>query len=140
MVNILSSLTPGIPVTAEVRTVCPKCAVIMQTGQISCCARDGAWFGECGDEDDLNFGYTWGEGIEACNAFVSLFSVKEEAPPKLIQQNTSAQHPNNTLRSNLGQEGNAQSIIAIDTDSAGCAISFSVFVISVHMYMQIQFW
>ena len=34
----------------------------------SCCGRGGSWFGNCGSAGDANLGYTWYEGIRACEA------------------------------------------------------------------------
>ena len=42
------------------------CGAIKKSGQLSCCARGGAWFKNCGDVDDTNVDHTWAEGIEAC--------------------------------------------------------------------------
>lgn len=43
---------------------CPKCAVSPR-GQFSCCSRNGAWKGLCGDPGDGK-PYTWSEGAQAC--------------------------------------------------------------------------
>merc|ERR1712157_376496 len=45
---------------------CPYCGVF-NSGKMSCCAREGAWFKKCGDEGDSKFDHTWLEGIQACN-------------------------------------------------------------------------
>ena len=55
---------------------CPTCAKMKKSGKLSCCARGGAWFNNCGDTDDKNFDYTWGEGIQSCNGFAGSISVK----------------------------------------------------------------
>jgi len=48
-------------------SVCSKCAKIKKNGILSCCARGGAWFKECGSNTDGGkFDHTWTEGIEAC--------------------------------------------------------------------------
>ena len=57
--------------------VCPKCAA-KKSGQISCCARGGAWFKNCGGVNDANFDHTWEEGIKACKVFASLLSGKAQ--------------------------------------------------------------
>ena len=45
---------------------CPKCAKNKNSEKLSCCARNGAWFKNCGDDGDSGFDYTWNEGVEAC--------------------------------------------------------------------------
>ena len=47
---------------------CSKCGTIKKSGTRSCCARDGAWFKNCGDAGDKNFGHTWLEGIQTCKS------------------------------------------------------------------------
>ena len=47
---------------------CPKCAINKKSGRVSCCARGGAWFKNCGDAGDANFDHTWVEGIQACKS------------------------------------------------------------------------
>ena len=60
--------------------VCPKCGTIKKSGKRSCCARDGAWFKNCGDGDDTQFDHTWTEGIQACRSARNSFSILP--PPK----------------------------------------------------------
>ena len=48
--------------------VCPKCSFSKKSGKLSCCARGGAWFQECGDAGDSKFGHTWFEGMQACKS------------------------------------------------------------------------
>ena len=50
---------------------CPTCSTIKKSGKLSCCARGGAWFKNCGDVGDTTFDHTWAEGIQACKGFVS---------------------------------------------------------------------
>ena len=52
--------------SATRRERCLKCAVMKESGNLSCCARGGAWFQKCGDAGDTTFDHTWTEGIEAC--------------------------------------------------------------------------
>jgi hypothetical protein len=49
-----------------VSPACPKCGSIKKSGKLSCCARGGAWFKNCGDAGDPHFDHTWVEGIQAC--------------------------------------------------------------------------
>ena len=48
--------------------VCPQCGTIKKTGKLSCCARGGSWFNNCGDAGDSNIAHTWGEGVQACTS------------------------------------------------------------------------
>ena len=50
---------------------CDECGTIKKSGKLSCCARGGAWFKNCGDVGDTKFDHTWIEGIQACKRFVS---------------------------------------------------------------------
>ena len=49
---------------------CPKCGRIKKSGKLSCCARGGAWFKNCGDVRESKFHHTWVEGMQACKKFV----------------------------------------------------------------------
>ena len=57
---------PSAPTPAETSMACPKCGTVEKTGKLSCCAPSGAWFKNCGDDDDSRFDHTWTEGIRAC--------------------------------------------------------------------------
>ena len=52
------------------RVTCSKCALTQpkEFGQLSCCARGGAWFKNCGDPGNYKFDHTWLEGILACKS------------------------------------------------------------------------
>ena len=60
------------------RKRCPKCGIVKKSGKLSCCARGGAWFKQCGDAGDSTFDHTWVEGIQTCNYFKSSLAI--EAP------------------------------------------------------------
>ena len=47
---------------------CPKCGTIKKSGKLSCCARGGAWFKNCGDVGDSSFEHTWSDGFNACKS------------------------------------------------------------------------
>ena len=47
---------------------CSKCGIFKQSGKLSCCARGGAWFKNCGNAGDAHFDHTWFEGIQACKS------------------------------------------------------------------------
>jgi len=59
-----TSTTTTSPDTA--RTECSSCAPLKKSGKLSCCARGGAWFKNCGNTGDSAFDHTWVEGIHAC--------------------------------------------------------------------------
>ena len=61
---ILGVATP--PITVKPSTTCPKCGKIKKSKKLSCCARGGAWYNNCGDEGDSKFDHTWTEGEQAC--------------------------------------------------------------------------
>merc|ERR1719265_1580545 len=50
---------------------CPKCAVSLNSRKPSCCAPGGAWFRNCGENDDPEFDHTWFEGVQACEHAVT---------------------------------------------------------------------
>ena len=50
--------------------LCLKCGIIKKSGKLSCCARGGAWFKNCGDAGDTSVDHTWSEGIQACKTNV----------------------------------------------------------------------
>ena len=68
----LQCLLAEAPTTTTAFTVattrCPKCTVANKSGQLSCCARGGAWFKKCGYPGDTNFEHTWFEGFGACKS------------------------------------------------------------------------
>ena len=48
--------------------LCPECGTIQKSGKLSCCARGGSWFGNCGSGRTTQTGHSWYEGIQACTA------------------------------------------------------------------------
>ena len=62
---------------------CPTCAKMKKSGKLSCCARGGAWFKNCGDTNEKDFDHTWAQGIQACNGFARSIFVKSALQPKL---------------------------------------------------------
>ena len=86
--------TPAVTAT-RITPVCPKCAAIKKSGELSCCASGGAWFENCGTSGNSNTDHTWVEGMQACRDVVSLASGKAE--PQFIisvHQTTSTQQLN----------------------------------------------
>ena len=62
-----TTTTPlAVPTSTLVNLACLKCGSNKKSGTRSCCARGGAWFQNCGNVGDTQFGHTWAEGIQAC--------------------------------------------------------------------------
>ena len=55
---------------------CPKCAISEKNGKISCCARGGAWYSNCGNDGDTRFDHTWFEGVQACESKLAIVSIR----------------------------------------------------------------
>ena len=49
-------------------SICPKCGTTKKSTKLSCCARGGTWFKNCGDIGHPNVDHTWAEGIQACKS------------------------------------------------------------------------
>ena len=58
--------TPAITSTIAERITCPKCGTFQKSGRNSCCAPGGAWFKNCGGDQNKNVDHTWFEGVAAC--------------------------------------------------------------------------
>ena len=65
--TILHLPTPAVT-TTPVSPVCPECGTILKSNALSCCARGGSWFGNCGIGGNANLGHTWQEGIRVCKS------------------------------------------------------------------------
>ena len=59
--------TPRPTTRKPIGAVCSKCGVVKTTGTLSCCARGGDWFNNCGNVGDSKFDHTWAEGTKACD-------------------------------------------------------------------------
>ena len=77
---------------------CPKCGIKKKSGALSCCARGGAWFNNCGTDGDPSYNHTWTEGVEACKGFASSILVKPLSEVMLGHVGD-VLHPMNTTRS-----------------------------------------
>ena len=53
---------------------CSKCSALRGSDELSCCARGGAWYQQCGDVGNTHFNHTWVEGIRACTSTFPLSS------------------------------------------------------------------
>ena len=78
---------------------CPKCGTTKKSGKLSCCARGGAWFKNCGDAGDTKFDHTWAEGIQACQGFTTSISVKSALQADLLHNPSVIAYPINTALS-----------------------------------------
>ena len=78
--------------TATTSSVCRTCAVIKKSSKLSCCARGGSWFGQCGAIDNTNFRHTWQEGIESCKARQPKKAIYEQQ--NAVPQNSSISFDN----------------------------------------------
>ena len=74
---------------------CPTCAKMKKSGKLSCCARGGAWFKNCGDSDDTKVNHTWTEGIQACSNVVGYISVKSSLQTKFHDEGVMTHAHNN---------------------------------------------
>merc|ERR1712224_388105 len=89
--GISQSITTPAWVTPTITTaspVCTTCGTVKNSGKRSCCARGGVWFNKCGNPGDSNYGHTWTDGVQACNAFVTLFLGKVQAQVMLPHETT----------------------------------------------------
>ena len=78
VIIILAEVPTTDGLSAKGDNVCAKCGAMKKSGKLSCCARGGAWFKNCGEVDNTKFDHTWVEGIQACNSFASSVSVKAQ--------------------------------------------------------------
>ena len=93
--NLNTSMpTEEAPTTTSVSGVstkeCSKCGSMKKSGKLSCCARGGAWYGNCGDAWDSNVDHTWLEGMQACTGS-SLFSSKAQVLIRHEQLNATSE-------------------------------------------------
>ena len=76
---------------------CSACALIDKLGKLSCCARGGAWFNNCGRTVNSNFEHTWIEGLKACGNVAGLVMGSTESNLVLLNQ-TSTSHQLGTVQ------------------------------------------
>ena len=95
---------------------CAKCGTIKQSGKRSCCARGGAWFKNCGNAGDKQFGHTWAEGIQTCQGFATSISV--ESPLEILLHHVGViVHPRNNTQqqTNTSPPGNMSGSVVTDS-------------------------
>ena len=49
-------------------SACASCGTMTKSAKMSCCARGGSWFKNCGGAGKAKLRHTWYEGIQACKA------------------------------------------------------------------------
>lgn len=86
-------LTPAVT-TVPISPVCPTCGIIQKSGKLSCCARGGSWFANCGNAGNTNFGHTWYEGIRSCKARQFQVAVGQQLHTSLTQSNAFSDNAN----------------------------------------------
>ena len=85
---MLPHASTSVAATTTRTTACLTCGTIKKSGKLSCCARGGSWFGNCGATANTELQYAWHEGIEACKARQSnMVAIGQQR--KAIQQNSS---------------------------------------------------
>ena len=72
--NVHTPATTPPPIVAA----CLKCGAIEKTGKLSCCARGGSWFGNCGGADNAKREHTWHEGLQACTSRQSKVAIGQQ--------------------------------------------------------------
>ena len=116
---------------------CPKCGTIKKSGKLSCCARGGAWFKQCGDVGDSSFGHTWVEGMQACKSVKSpqaMLSREESTTHPLNISSTALQHPTHQ-RTNIYHPVSVSD--AVHTDSTGYLSVAKIFTCASTFYFSI---
>ena len=56
------------PSSVRNREKCSKCGYTKKSGVLSCCARGGDWFKNCGDAGETHLEHTWAKGVQACKS------------------------------------------------------------------------
>ena len=86
--------------TASIRLGCSKCGTIPKSGKMSCCARGGSWFKNCGGAGNTKLQHTWYEGIQAC---------KEQEPSMVAVRH---RQQNGVVFSHGGDKVNSEAVIS----------------------------
>ena len=101
-------------------TTCPKCGTIKTSGILSCCARGGSWFQNCGGPNDDGFDHTWFEGIQACKTIKS-FSGQAQSQGMLREKTTIYHQAHLTNQSQTHDDFNVADVRGTATvNSKGC--------------------
>ena len=119
--------------------ICFKCGTIKKSGKLSCCARGGSWFKNCGDAGDSKFEHTWAEGVRACNDITSVsLSLKAQVQSMLQNEEVIAQEINAVQY--RGNESAAAASHCVRRDSKGydgisSIVAFTNLLISIICYL-----
>ena len=113
---------------------CRKCAT-NQAGKLSCCARGGAWFKNCGASGNKMFDHTWDQGIQACKGMTNSVLMKSPLSVILHQVRVTGYRLNTTQTRNTPQQHTNISISddmpnAVATDSKDC-VEFTTVAVSI---------
>ena len=132
--------TEAVTTTILIGKTCYKCGILKKSGKLSCCARGGDWFKNCGDVGGSNFDHTWVEGTQACTRFTSLSSVESPALLMMPSEGSNTQ-PLNTDRTPKATLNQTNIYSSTTDDSEDCAelaklvVCASLLLISFHLYM-----
>ena len=85
---------------------CLTCGTINKSGKLSCCARGGSWFGNCGATGNTNHQHTWYEGIQACKA-------RQHRTAVMGQQENAVQQNTNDSTNDAGKIENFPTVISV---------------------------
>ena len=90
--------------TTSIVPVCPECGITKKSGKMSCCARGGSWFGNCGSDGDgnTNFDHTWHEGIQVCKG--------QQLQAVVGQQEHASQPKSNVSSINVSMDMNSKAV------------------------------
>ena len=81
--------TAAMAATTTMRSVCHKCGIIAKSRKLSCCARSGAWFRNCGRAGNTKLGHTWFEGIQTCKTLAQSKTASIDRKASAVQQRKS---------------------------------------------------
>ena len=68
LLTIIPQMQTSAAATTTIASACLTCGTTKKSGKLSCCARGGSWFGNCGATVNAKLQHTWYEGIQACKA------------------------------------------------------------------------
>ena len=76
--------------TSSGSSICPECGAMKNSYKLSCCARGGSWFRNCGSARHTNLAHTWQEGIWACKARQAEVEMVQQLHASQTESNASA--------------------------------------------------
>ena len=119
---------------------CPKCGRIKKSGKLSCCARGGAWFNNCGDVRESKFHHTWVEGMQACKKIVISNLINSPALVMFHHESTNG-HPRKTSHQH-NKISPTESLSDVDSmNSEDCAelskVVMCTFILFISLHLQL---